>query len=64
VDADAGEPLNDKDMLLAPLSPEQRASPEVSLDTFKADGIRTGVFNLSRTEEWAPPEGLIIPSPG
>ncbi len=46
----AGEPLNDKDLLLAPLSPEQRASLEVSFDTVRADGIRTGVFNPTIAE--------------
>ena len=60
----AGEALNDKDVLLAPLSPEQRASLEVSFDTVKADGIRAGVFNLSLAEGWAPPEGLVMPGSG
>ncbi len=56
----AGEPLNDKDLLLAPLSPEQRASLEVSFDTVRADGIRTGVFNPILAEGWTPPEGLVM----
>ncbi len=57
----AGHPLNDKDLLLAPLSPEQRASLEVAFDTMKADGIRTGTFNLTLAEGWVPPEGLVMP---
>lgn len=60
----AGEPLNDKDLLLAPLSPEQRASLEVSFDTVKADGVRAGVFTLVLAEGWAPPEGLVTPGAG
>ena len=60
----AGEPLNDKDLLLAPLPPEQRASLEVSFDTVRADGIRTGVFNPILAEGWTPPEGLVMPSAG
>jgi protocatechuate 3,4-dioxygenase beta subunit len=60
----AGEPLNDKDLLLAPLSPEQRASREVSFDTVRADGIRTGVFNPILAEGWTPPEGLVMPGAG
>ena len=43
----AGEPLNDKDLLLAPLSREQRASLEVQFDNVSSDGIRTGIFNLT-----------------
>ncbi len=60
----AGEPLNDKDLLLAPLSPAQRASLEVSFDTVRADGIRTGVFNPSLAEGWRPPESLVMPGAG
>ena len=60
----AREPLNDKDLLLAPLSPEQRASLEVSFDTVRADGIRTGVFNPTIAEGWTPPEGLVMPGAG
>jgi protocatechuate 3,4-dioxygenase beta subunit len=60
----AGEPLNDKDLLLAPLSPEQRASLEVSFDTVRADGIRTGVFNPILAEGWTLPEGLVMPGTG
>lgn len=43
----AGEPLNDKDLLLAPLSREQRASLEVPFDNLRPDGIRTGIFNVT-----------------
>ena len=46
----AGHPLNDKDRLLAPLSPKQRAVLEVTFDTMRADGIRTGTFNLTLAE--------------
>ena len=60
----AGEPLNDIDLLLAPLSPEQRALLEVPFDTVRADGIRTGVFNPTIAEGWTPPEGLVIPGAG
>jgi len=51
----AGEALNDKDLLLAPLPPEQRALLEVSFDTVRADGVRTGVFNPTLDEGWTPP---------
>ena len=51
----AGDPLNAKDLLLAPLSPAQRASLEVGFDTVKADGIRTGTFNLALGPGWVPP---------
>ena len=60
----AGEPLNDKDLLLAPLSPEQRAVLEVSFDAVRADGIRTGVFNPILAEGWALPKGLVMPGAG
>jgi protocatechuate 3,4-dioxygenase beta subunit len=60
----AGEPLNDKDLLLAPLSSGQRAALEVSFDTVRADGIRTGVFNATIAEGWTPPEGLVMPGAG
>ena len=60
----AGDPLNDKDLLLAPLSPGQRASLEVSFDTVRADGVRTGVFNPVLAAGWTPPEGLVMPGSG
>ena len=60
----AGHALNAKDLLLAPLSLAQRASLEVPFDKIRADGIRTGTFNLILAEGWAPPEGLIIPGKG
>ncbi len=60
----AGHPLNGKDLLLAPLSLEQRTSLEVAFDTIKADGTRTGNFNLTLAEGWVPPEGLVIPGRG
>ncbi len=43
----AGHPLNDKDRLLAPLPEEQRASLEVAFGAARADGVRTGTFNLT-----------------
>ncbi len=46
----AGHALNDKDALLAPLSPAQRASLEVPFDKISANGIRTGTFNLTLAE--------------
>ena len=57
----AGHPLNDKDLLLTPLSSEQRASLEVAFDTMKADGISSGTFNLTLAEGRVPPEGLVMP---
>ena len=57
----AGDPLNDIDLLLAPLSPAQRATLEVSFDTVKADGVRSGTFDLVLAEGWAPPEGVTVP---
>ncbi len=46
----AGHALNDKDLLLAPLSPAQRASLLIRFDKVRADGIRTGTFNLALAE--------------
>ncbi len=46
----AGHPLNDKDLLLAPLPAEQRASVEVAFGAAKADGVRTGTFDLILAE--------------
>ncbi len=60
----AGHPLNAKDLLLAPLSPAQRASLEVGFDTVKADGICTGTFNLALGPGWVPPEGVVVPGKG
>jgi protocatechuate 3,4-dioxygenase beta subunit len=40
-----GHPLNDKDLLLARLSPAERRSVEVAFDTKTADGRRRGAFN-------------------
>jgi protocatechuate 3,4-dioxygenase beta subunit len=60
----AGHALNDKDLLLAPLSPAQRASLEVPFDKTRADGIRSGRFNPTVAEGWAPPAGLIVPGKG
>ena len=41
----AGDPLNDKDRLLARLSPGERELVEVVFDTKTADGRRSGTFN-------------------
>ena len=41
----AGDPLNDKDRLLARLSPDERKLVEVAFDTKTADGRRRGTFN-------------------
>lgn len=60
----AGHPLNAKDLLLAPLSPAQRASLEVGFDAIKADGVRTGTFNLALGSGWVPPEGVVVPGRG
>ena len=43
----AGHPLNDKDLLLAPLPAAHRASLEVAFDTARSNGVRTGTFNLT-----------------
>jgi protocatechuate 3,4-dioxygenase beta subunit len=43
----AGHALNANDLLLAPLSPAQRASLEVPFDKIRANGIRAGTFNLT-----------------
>ena len=59
----AGHPLNAKDLLLAPLSPAQRASLEVGFDTVTVDGIRTGTFNLALGPGWVP-EGVVVPGGG
>jgi protocatechuate 3,4-dioxygenase beta subunit len=42
----AGHPLNDKDRLLAQLSPAARKLVEVTFDTKTADGRRHGIFSL------------------
>ncbi len=43
----AGHPLNGKDLLLAPLSAEHRASLEVAFAIARTDGVRTGAFDLT-----------------
>ena len=60
----AGHPLNDKDLLLAPLAPEQRAGLEVAFDDRGADGVRRGTFNPVLAAGWAPPPGLVVPGSG
>ena len=60
----AGHPLNAKDLLLAPLSPAQRTALEVGFDTVRADGIRTGTFNLAVGPGWVPPAGVVVPGGG
>jgi len=60
----AGHPLNAKDLLLAPLSPAQRASLEIGFDAVKVDGIRTGTFNLALGPGWVLPEGVVVPGGG
>ena len=60
----AGHPLNDKDLLLAPLTPAQRAGLEISFDAKGADGIRRGTFNPVLGAGWAPPAGLVVPGSG
>ena len=42
----SGDPLNDKDLLLARLSADERGLVEVAFDTKTADGRRRGTFNL------------------
>ena len=46
----AGDPLNDKDLLQAPLSPEQRAGLQVAFDKTRADGVHTGRFDIVLAE--------------
>jgi protocatechuate 3,4-dioxygenase beta subunit len=60
----AGDPLNDKDLLLAPLTPAQRAGLEVAFGAKGADGIRRGTFNPVLGAGWAPPAGLVVPGSG
>jgi protocatechuate 3,4-dioxygenase beta subunit len=60
----AGDPLNDKDLLLAPLTPAQRAGLEVAFDAKGADGIPRGTFNPVLGAGWAPPPGLVVPGSG
>ncbi len=57
----AGDPLNGKDLLLAPLSPAERAALEVNFDRVGADGVRSGTFDPILAAGWAPPEGMVIP---
>ncbi len=58
----AGHPLNDKDLLLAPLRPAERTALEVSFDSRNADGLRRGTFNPILGAGWIPPAG--VPTPG
>jgi protocatechuate 3,4-dioxygenase beta subunit len=46
----AGDPLNDKDLLQAPLSAEQRANLQVAFDQKRADGVRVGTFDIVLAE--------------
>ena len=57
----AGDPLNDKDLLLAPLPPGQRALLEVAFDRTRADGVRGGTFNLVLADGWTPPKDMVLP---
>ncbi len=57
----AGDPLNDKDLLLAPLSPAERSALEVSFDRTTAEGVRSGTFDPILAAGWTPPEGMVIP---
>jgi protocatechuate 3,4-dioxygenase beta subunit len=54
----AGHPLNAKDRLLAPLTPEQRAGLEVAFEDTGADGVRRGTFNPVLGAGWTPPPGV------
>ena len=60
----AGHPLNDKDLLLAPLTPAQRAGLEVAFDEQGADGVRRGTFNPVLGAGRAPPAGFVVPGSG
>ncbi len=60
----AGDPLNDKDRLLAPLTPAQRAGLTVSFDARGAYGMPRGIFNPVLGAGWAPPAGLVVPGSG
>lgn len=53
------DPLNDSDLLLAPLSEAEKAALIVAFDTTTADGIKQGTFNLGVPEGWAPPPELM-----
>jgi protocatechuate 3,4-dioxygenase beta subunit len=46
----AGDPLNAKDLLQASLSPEQKANLQVAFDAKRADGVRTGRFDIVLAE--------------
>jgi protocatechuate 3,4-dioxygenase, beta subunit len=53
----AGDPLNEKDLLQADLTPEQRRMLQVSFEEKSADGTPVGRFDLILAEGWAvPPE--------
>ena len=53
----AGDPLNDKDLLQADLSPELRRTLQVSFEEKRADGTPFGRFDLVLADGWAvPPE--------
>ena len=60
----AGHPLNEKDLLLAPLSPAERKTLEVSFDSRNADGMRRGIFNPVLGGGWTPPAGAVVPGSG
>ena len=55
----AGDPLNDKDLLQAALSPAQRAMLQVAFDSKRADGVSVGTFDLVLAEGWVPPPELM-----
>jgi protocatechuate 3,4-dioxygenase beta subunit len=55
----AGDPLNEKDLLQAALSVEQRAMLQVAFDGKRADGVPVGTFNVSLAEGWMPPPELM-----
>ena len=60
----AGHPLNDKDLLLAPLGPAEQAGLTVSFDKVGADGMRRGIFNPVLGGGWTPPAGVVVPGSG
>ena len=60
----ADHPLNDKDLLLAPLSPAERAALEVSFDKVGEGGVRRGIFNPVLGGGWVPPAGVVVPGSG
>ena len=55
----AGEALNDDDLLLQSLDPARQRTLVVAFDQARADGVRSGTFDIVLDAGWAPPPELV-----